>query len=65
MSDQFEKYIGNIFKQLNEHEGDAAEDQKLKETMRSILRFKGVEVPGLVEELFNAFQTHLAKTKGQ
>lgn len=65
MSDQFEKYIGNIFKQLNEHEGDAAEDQKLKETMRSILRFKGVEVPGLVEELFNAFQTHLSKTKGQ
>lgn len=32
MSDQFEKYIGNIFKQLNEHGGDAAEDQKLKET---------------------------------
>ena len=65
MSDQFEKYIVNIFKQLNEHEGDAAEDQKLKETMGSILQSKGVEVPGLVEELFNVFQAHLSKTKGQ
>ena len=65
MSDQFEKYIVNIFKQLNEHEGDAAEDQKLKETMGSILQSKGVEVPGPVEELFNVFQAHLSKTKGQ
>lgn len=65
MSEQFEKYIGDIFKKLNEHKGDAAEDQKLKETMAFILQSKGVKIPGLVDDLFNAFQAHLAKTKGQ
>ena len=63
MKTKFEECVGNIINQLNEHQADEAEDQKLKETMSSILKSKGVEASGLVDELFNAFQTHLSNSK--
>ena len=68
MNNKFEQYVENTLSHLNEHQADVQQDNKLKQTMRSILISKGVDennVTDIVITLFNAFQKHLSETQGE
>ncbi len=66
MKTKFETTLEEITQQLSlEHAGDTSEDLALKQTMYSILKSRGVESHGLVKELFDAVQAHIAATAGK
>ena len=68
---RFKKVIEEMMQDLanlNEHQADEAEDQKLKIQFGEILKQNGIQDDALnqkiVEEIFNAVQVHFKKTMG-
>jgi hypothetical protein len=67
---KFENVIKEMMFKYNllEHQGDEAEDQKLKIQFGDILKQNGIQddslVQKIVDETFNAVQLHLKKTMG-